>query len=121
MSEPLVVVGNGMAATRFVDELMRGALVGSTPATSLKVSGVNVFSAGTLRDAPGSNVITLEDEGAQSYKRLIMRDGRLTGTVLFGDTADALWYLDLIRSGADVSRVRDGLAFGPAIALRQAA
>ena len=95
--------------------------LGSTPATSLKVSGVNVFSAGTLLDAPGSNAITLEDEGAQSYKKLMMRDGRLTGAVLFGDTADALWYLDLIRSGTDVSRVRDGLAFGPAIALRQAA
>ena len=48
-------------------------------------------------------------------------DGRLTGAVLFGDTADGLWYLNLIRSGADVSHWRDILAFGPALALPQAA
>jgi nitrite reductase (NADH) large subunit len=50
-----------------------------------------------------------------------MRDGRLTGAVLFGDTADGPWYLDLVRSGADISEMRDLLAFGPALALPQAA
>jgi nitrite reductase (NADH) large subunit len=82
---------------------------------------VNVFSAGEFIEAPGSDVITLEDEGALSYKKLVMRDGRLTGAVLFGDTADGLWYLNLIRSGADVSHWREILAFGPALALPQAA
>jgi nitrite reductase (NADH) large subunit len=66
-------------------------------------------------------VITLEDHGAQSYKKLVMRGARLSGAVLFGDTADAHWYLELIRSGADVSHIRDMLAFGPALALQQAA
>jgi nitrite reductase (NADH) large subunit len=51
----------------------------------------------------------------------VMRGGKLTGAVLFGDTADGLWYLDLIRSGADVLHWRDVLAFGPALALPQAA
>ena len=97
------------------------AYLGSTPATNLRVSGVNVFSAGEIIEGPGSNVITLEDQGAQSYKKLVMRDGKLTGAVLFGDTADGPWYLDLIRSGADVSHLRDVLAFGPALALPQAA
>jgi nitrite reductase (NADH) large subunit len=97
------------------------AYLGSTLAANLRVSGVNVFSAGEFIEAPGSDVITLEDEGALSYKKLVMRDGRLTGAVLFGDTADGLWYLNLIRSGADVSHWRDILAFGPALALPQAA
>jgi nitrite reductase (NADH) large subunit len=97
------------------------AYVGSTLAANLKVSGVNVFSAGEFIEGPGSDVITLEDQGALSYKKLVMRDGKLTGAVLFGDTADGLWYLDLIRSGADVSHWRDVLAFGPALALPQAA
>ena len=97
------------------------AYTGSTPATSLKVSGVNVFSAGEILEAPENEVITIDDEGAQSYKKLVMRDGKLTGAVLFGDTADGLWYLDLIRSGNDVSHLRDVLAFGPALALAQAA
>jgi nitrite reductase (NADH) large subunit len=94
---------------------------GSTPSTNLKVSGVNVFSAGEVIEGPGSDVITLDDQGAQSYKKLVLRGLRLSGAVLFGDTADAHWYLELIRSGADVSHMRDALAFGPALALRQAA
>jgi len=97
------------------------AYLGSTLAANLRVSGVNVFSAGEFVEGPGSDVITLEDQGALSYKKLVMRDGRLTGAVLFGDTADGLWYLDLIRSRADVSHWRDVLAFGPALALPQAA
>ncbi|MGH6820495.1 MAG: NAD(P)/FAD-dependent oxidoreductase, partial [Methylocella sp.] len=97
------------------------AYLGSTPATSLRVSGVNVFSAGEIIEGPGSDVITLEDQGAESYKKLVMRGGRLTGAVLFGETADGLWYRDLIRSGADVSHWRDVLAFGPELALAQAA
>jgi nitrite reductase (NADH) large subunit len=97
------------------------AYLGSTLAANLKVFGVNVFSAGEFVEGPGSDVITLEDQGARSYKKLVMRDGRLTGAVLFGDTADGLWYLDLIRTGADVSHCRDILAFGPALALPQAA
>src|ERR1700730_15189682 len=97
------------------------AYLGSTLAANLRVSGVNVFSAGEFIEGPRSNVITLDDQGALSYKKLVMRDERLTGAVLFGDTADGLWYLDLIRSGADVSHWRDVLAFGPELALPQAA
>jgi nitrite reductase (NADH) large subunit len=97
------------------------AYLGSTLAANLKVSGVHVFSAGEFIEGPGSDVITLDDQGAQSYKKFVMRGGRLTGAVLFGDTADGVWYLDLIRSGADVSHCRDVLAFGPALALPQAA
>jgi nitrite reductase (NADH) large subunit len=97
------------------------AYFGSTPTSSLKVSGVNVFSAGEVIEGPGSEAITLDDPGAQSYKKLVMRGVRLSGAVLFGDTADAHWYLELIRSGADVSHMRDALAFGPALALPQAA
>jgi nitrite reductase (NADH) large subunit len=97
------------------------AYLGSTPASILKVSGVNVFSAGEIIEGQGSDVITLEDHGTQSYKKLVTRGDKLTGAVLFGDTVDGPWYLDLIRSGADVSHWRDVLAFGPALALPQAA
>jgi nitrite reductase [NAD(P)H] large subunit len=95
--------------------------LGSAPATNLKVSGVNVFSAGEFMESPLSDVLTFEDEGAGVYKKLIIEHRKLKGAVLLGDTADGLWYLDLIRSGADVSPLRDILAFGPALALSQAA
>jgi nitrite reductase (NADH) large subunit len=91
------------------------AYLGSMPATNLRVSGVNVFSMGKFMQSPSSDVITLEDEGAAIYKKFVIEDGRLMGAVLFDDTADAPWYLDLIRSGADISHMRDVLAFGPAL------
>jgi NAD(P)H-nitrite reductase large subunit len=69
------------------------------------------------RDGTGTPVVA----GFDLPVKLVIRDGRLTGAVLFGDTADGLWYLDLIRSGADVSHWRDVRAFGPALALPQAA
>jgi len=95
--------------------------VGSSPATNLKVSGVNLFSAGDFIEGPSSNVLLFEDDGAGIYKKLLIENDRLKGVVLFGDTADGLWYQDLIRSGADVSHLRDTLAFGPSLALPQAA
>ena len=60
----------------------------------------------------------LSDPGIGLYKKLVIADGRLVGAVLFGDTADGLWYLDLIRSGASIERMRDDLAFGRALAER---
>lgn len=89
---------------------------GSVPATNLKVSGVNVFSAGEFQDEAVGDVVTLEDEGQGTYRKLVIRDNRLTGAVLFGDTTDASWYLDHIRTGTDISHLRDVLAFGPALA-----
>ena len=74
---------------------------GSVLATNLKVSGINVFSAGDFLGGPGTEPIMLSDPGLGTYKKLVIADGRLV-VVLFGDTADGLWYLDLIRSGARI-------------------
>ncbi|MCC7254197.1 FAD-dependent oxidoreductase, partial [Hyphomicrobium sp.] len=89
---------------------------GSLLATNLKVSGVNVFSAGDFLGAAGTEPIVLSDPGRQTYRKLVIHEGRLAGAVLVGDTSDALWYLDLIRSGRPVSGLRDGLVFGRAFA-----
>jgi nitrite reductase (NADH) large subunit len=93
---------------------------GSVLATNLKVSGVNVFSAGDFLGSDGADEIVLSDPSLGIYKKLVIADGRLTGAVLFGDTADGLWYLDLIRSGADIDSIRDDLAFGRAFTERDA-
>jgi len=95
-----------------------GSYNGSVLATNLKVSGVNVFSAGDFLGAAGTEQIVLSDEGLGTYKKLVISDGRLAGAVLFGDTADGLWYLDLIRSGASIKAIRDDLMFGRAMAER---
>jgi nitrite reductase (NADH) large subunit len=97
------------------------AYAGSILATNLKVSGVNLFSAGEFMETPSSDVLIFEDECAGIYKKLVIENSRLKGVVLYGDTADGLWYLDLIRTGASISDLRDVLAFGPTLALPQAA
>jgi nitrite reductase (NADH) large subunit len=89
---------------------------GSVLATNLKVSGINVFSAGEFLGSAGQDEITLCDPGLNTYKKLVIADDRLVGAVLYGDTADGLWYLDLIRSGASIKKLRPDLAFGRALA-----
>ncbi len=98
------------------------AYPGSVLATNLKVSGVHVFSAGDfMGTTAGAQEIVLSDPGLGVYKKLVIAQDRLVGAVLFGETADGPWYLDLIRSGAPVARWRDELAFGRALATRAAA
>jgi nitrite reductase (NADH) large subunit len=94
---------------------------GSVLATNLKVGGIHVFSAGDFLGGPGTESIVLSDPGLGTYKKLVIAQDRLVGAVLCGDTADGLWYLELIRSGADTERFRDDLMFGRALALRRAA
>jgi nitrite reductase [NAD(P)H] large subunit len=94
---------------------------GSVNATNLKVSGVHVFSAGDFLGAPGTESIVLADPGLGMYRKLAIAGGCLIGTVLYGDTTDALWYLELIRSGAAIDAFREDLVFGRALAERQAA
>jgi nitrite reductase (NADH) large subunit len=94
---------------------------GSVLATNLKVSGVNVFSAGDFLGAPGTEQVVLSDPGIGVYKKLVIANGRLVGAVLFGDTIDGTWYLDLIRRSAPIEPIRDDLVFGRAMAERKAA
>ncbi len=94
---------------------------GSVVATNLKVSGVDVFSAGDFLGRDDSEEIVLHDPGIGVYRRLVIAQDRLVGAVLYGDTGDGPWYLDLIRSGRPIAGMRDDLAFGRALALRAAA
>ena len=95
---------------------------GSVLATNLKVSGVSVFSTGDFLGAtPDADEIVLSDPGLGVYKKLLIANGRLIGAVLFGDTSDGLWYLNLIRSGSSIDEMRDDLVFGGAAATRIAA
>jgi nitrite reductase [NAD(P)H] large subunit len=100
----------------------RASYPGSVLATNLKVSGVNVFSAGDfLGTSAEAEEIVLSDPAVGIYKKLVIAHDRLVGAVLFGDTADGLWYLELIRAGSPIARFRDDLVFGRALATRAAA
>ena len=85
-------------------------------ATKLKVTGVDLFSAGDFADAPGREDIVFRDPGRGVYKRLIIEGERLIGAVMYGDTADGAWFFDKIKTAAPISDLRDTLIFGPAFA-----
>jgi len=85
---------------------------GSVVATNLKVSGVSVFSAGDFMGAEASEAIVLSDTRRGAYKKLVISGGRLTGAVLVGDVADALWYLELIRTREPIAAIRSDMMFG---------
>jgi nitrite reductase (NADH) large subunit len=81
--------------------------------TSLKITGVDVFSAGALAAADDADEeITLHDPKGGIYKKLILRDSRVVGSVLYGSVADGPWYVQLMRDKTDVSPFRDQLIFG---------
>ncbi len=89
---------------------------GSVTSTKLKVSGIDLFSAGDFSGGEGAEDIVMRDAARGVYKRLVIKDDRLIGTVLYGDTADGNWYFDLLRQGEDVSAIREALIFGQAFA-----
>ena len=84
-------------------------------ATKLKVTGIDLYSAGDIVGLEGSEDLVLRDRHAGVYKRLVLAGSRVTGAVLYGDVADGPWYFDLIQRGTDVSAIRDRLLFGPAL------
>src|SRR5712672_616620 len=90
---------------------------GSVVATNLKVSGVSVFSAGDFVGPDGAESIVLSDARHGAYKKLVISEGRLTGAVLVGDTNDALWYLELIRTRTPTIKIRADMMFGRSLAL----
>lgn len=89
---------------------------GSLLSTNLKVSGVSVFSAGSIEAEAGDDTVLLTDPASGHYRKFVLRDDRLVGAILVGEAGDALWYLDLIAKGAAIGEMRDDLAFGRSFA-----
>ena len=87
-----------------------------TTATRLKITGIDVFSAGQLAGGEDEDEVVLRDARRGTYRKLVLRDRKLVGTVLYGDVADGNWYFDLIRRGADVGDFADRMILGQAAA-----
>ncbi len=85
--------------------------------TRLKVTGIDMFSAGALS---GDEAIVFRDPARGVHKKLVVRDNKLIGAVLYGDARDSGWYFGLIQDGADISGLRDDLVFGPPATERDA-
>lgn len=87
---------------------------GSVTATKLKVTGIDLYSAGDFSEGEGREEIVLRDATSGIYKRLVLQDNRIIGAVLYGETGDGPWFFDLLKKGEDISEMRDTLIFGQA-------
>ena len=99
---------------RHLAELGTRRYAGSTQATQLKVTGVEVFSAGDVQGGAGAEAIVLRDARRGVYRRVVVENGRLRGALLYGDVRDASWYTELLKTGRPVADLREQLLFGPA-------
>ena len=90
------------------------AFVNRETATKLKVTGVDLFSAGDFADGDDREDIVFRDPSRGVYKRLVLQDNVIIGAVMYGDTADGSWFHGLIKDKTDISEMRETLIFGPA-------
>ncbi|HLH19219.1 MAG TPA: nitrite reductase large subunit NirB [Bryobacteraceae bacterium] len=106
---PLLEQGKVLAAT--ITGNKGPTFEGWKPAAKLKIMGVDVFSAGEVEETEGAHAVRYEDPAIGVYKKLIIRDNRLTGVVLVGDAADSGRYMEWLRTNADLLVRRRNLLF----------
>ncbi len=92
------------------------AYEGSDVSTKLKVTGVDLFSAGDFADGDDREEIVFRDPARGVYKRLVIQENSIIGAVMYGDTADSSWFFGLLKDRTDIAEMRDTLIFGPAYA-----
>jgi nitrite reductase (NADH) large subunit len=100
-----------VAASQLAGNEVAGFVHMDTP-TKLKVTGIDLFSLGDFAEGEDRQEIVLRDAAAGVYKRLVLKDDRIIGTVLYGETADGAWFNDLKKKQTDISEMRDTLIFG---------
>jgi nitrite reductase (NADH) large subunit len=87
---------------------------GSVTSTKLKVTGIDLFSAGDFQGGEGYEEMLFQDPSRGVYKKLVVKDNRVRGAVMYGDTGDGAWYFQLLRDNTDISAFRENILFGQA-------
>ena len=86
--------------------------IGSMTSTKLKVTGIDLFSAGEFNEEEGDEVLQMQDVASGVYKKLVLRDNVIKGAVMYGDTMDGTWYFSLMRDGTNIADFRKTILFG---------
>jgi nitrite reductase (NADH) large subunit len=102
----------GKVCATHLAEFGIGRYTGSQTSTKLKVTGIDLFSAGDFMGGEGAEEILMSDPVGGVYKKLVLKNDQLIGACLYGDTVDGSWYFKLIRDGRSVADIRDKLMFG---------
>jgi len=89
-----------------------GRYEGSVTSTKLKVTGIDLFSAGDFIGNDETEEIVMHDAAGGIYKKLVIKDSKIVGGVMYGDTVDGSWYFQLLRDKQDIHEVREHLMFG---------
>ena len=89
-----------------------GIYEGTVTSTKLKVTGIDLFSAGDFMGDETTEDIVVRDASRGVYKRIVIKDEKILGVVLYGDTIDGAWYFQLMREGTNITDIRDALMFG---------
>nr|WP_126455287.1 nitrite reductase large subunit NirB [Sulfuriflexus mobilis] len=91
-----------------------GRYEGSMTSTKLKVTGIDLFSAGDFTGGEDTEELVFQDASRGVYRKLVVQDNKLKGAVMYGDTIDGSWYFDLMRDATDISDFRENILFGQA-------
>ena len=102
----------GKVLANHLAEFGIGRYTGSLTSTKLKVTGIDLFSAGNFLGGENTEEIVMTDPFGGVYKKLVIQDNKLVGACLYGDTVDGSWYFKLLRDGRSVADIRDKLMFG---------
>lgn len=102
----------GKVLANHLAEFGIGRYTGSLTSTKLKVTGIDLFSAGDFMGGDGFEEIVMSDPAGGVYKKLVLKGDQLVGACLYGDTVDGSWYFKLLRDGRSVADIRDKLMFG---------
>lgn len=102
----------GKVLANHLAELGISRYEGSVTSTKLKVTGIDLFSAGNFQGSADTEEIVLSDPIGGVYKKLVIENDKLVGACLYGDTVDGSWYFKLLREGASIAGIRDRLMFG---------
>ncbi len=89
---------------------------GSVMSTKLKVTGIDLYSGGDFAEGKDREEIVLRDASRGVYKRLVLKENKIIGVVMYGDTGDGPWFFDKLKKGEDISESREMLIFGQSMA-----
>jgi len=86
--------------------------ISTTTATQLKVTGINLFSAGDFKGDSTTQDLVYQDPSRFIYKKIVLKANKIVGIVLYGDTRDGQWYFSLLNEQQDMALMRKNILFG---------